>query len=98
MKSIVKTIKSIEWSQVSKPVVIRYILMILTIVNTILNRLGLNPIDVDNDSTYQAVSDLVTVVILIMNTWKNNSVTPEAIEADKQLDIMKSKDDGSAVG
>lgn len=60
-------------------------MMIILIINTILTRSGLNPISVSETSVYETVSDLTTAIIFIINTWKNNSVTPAAIEADNIL-------------
>ena len=80
------TIKRIDWAQISPAVYTRYILMIVLVINTLNTHLGWFPIlNLDEDSVYQTVSDLLTVGVLVVNTWKNNSVTPEAIEADKFL-------------
>ncbi|MEX0779227.1 MAG: phage holin [Balneolales bacterium] len=37
-----------------------------------------------------AVADLVAAGVLVWATWKNNSITKEAIEADKHLKELKS--------
>ena len=64
--------------------------MIITIANMLLTRLGLNPINVSEDQVYQVVSDLLTAIVFIVNTWYNNAVTPEAIEADQYMKNLKS--------
>jgi hypothetical protein len=63
--------------------------MIISIINTIITKLGCNPITVSETELYETVSDIVTLVILVMNTWYNNSVSPEAIAADAVLVASK---------
>jgi SPP1 family holin len=96
MKKFVDFIKRIEWDKISVATYVRYILMIISVLNIILTRLGCNPIEVSETELYQTVSDIITVVVLIVNTWCNNSVTPEAIAADLVLLSSKSGDTTAA--
>ena len=89
MKKLKEFINTINWNAIEPTVYIRYILMILTIVNTVLTRFGLNPIQASAEEIYQIISDLATVLVLIVNTWKNNSVTENAIKADMYLRCLK---------
>ena len=89
MKKVVEFCKKINWKDIPVATHVRYILMIITIVNMLLTRFGLNPINVSEDQLYQVVSDILTAAVFIMNTWYNNSVTPEAIEADKLMKSLK---------
>lgn len=90
MKKVVEFFKKINWKDIPVATYVRYILMIITIVNMLLTRFGLNPINVSEDQLYQVVSDILTAAVFIVNTWYNNSVTPEAIEADKLMKSLKS--------
>ena len=90
MKKVVEFFKKINWKDIPAATYVRYILMIITIVNMLLTRFGLNPINVSEDQLYQVVSDILTAAVFIANTWYNNSVTPEAIEADKFMKSLKS--------
>lgn len=104
MKKVIAFFKKINWKEIPVTTYVRYILMIITIANMLLTRLGLNPINVSEDQLYQVVSDVLTAVVFITNTWYNNSVTPEAIEADKYMKDLKTGEsttessDGSAEG
>lgn len=89
MKKVVEFFKKINWKDIPVATYVRYILMIISILNMILTRAGLNPITVSEDAVYQMVSDIITAVVFIVNTWYNNSVTPEAIEADKYMSNLK---------
>ena len=89
MKKLIEFIQRVDWKSIPKTVYLRYIAMIVVILNTILTRLGINPIEVSSEAIYQNLSDTVTILILLMNTWKNNPVTTEAIEADKYMKDLK---------
>ena len=62
----------------------------LALLNQILTSFGYQVIDVSDDEIYTLVSTLFTVVTAIIAFWKNNSFTPEAIEADKVMRELKS--------
>lgn len=89
MKKIVEFFKKINWKDIPAATYVRYILMIITIANMLLTRFGLNPINVSEDQLYQVVSDILTAAVFIVNTWHNNSVTPEAISADRFMKELK---------
>lgn len=90
MNKFINFLNRIEWSKISKDTYLRYILMILVVTNTILTRLGLNPIKASAEEVYQMVSDFISILVLLMNTWKNNSVTTEALQADAVYNDLKS--------
>lgn len=81
--------KSIKWAEIPVATYVRYVLMILTVVNTVLNWLGINPIQVDEENLYRIISDVITTAVLIVNTWCNNSITEQAIETDKIMKDLK---------
>ena len=57
--------------------------LLLALLNQVLCALGKSPLPIDNEQLQQLVSTLITVVVAIINWWKNNSFTKEAIEADE---------------
>lgn len=89
---IIAILKSIDWKNISVATYTRYILMIIAIINMILTHFGLNPIKVSETEVYQTVTDVITCVIFVINTWKNNSVTTNAIAADGYLNDLKTVD------
>lgn len=90
MSKFIETIKKVKWTEISAATYVRYILMIIAILNMLLTQFGVNPISVSEDTLYQVVSDILTAVIFVVNTWCNNSVTAEAIQADQYLNQLKS--------
>lgn len=91
MKKVMEFIKSIDWKNIDAKTYTRYILMIIAIINMILNAFGVNPIDASESEVYQVVSNLLTCILFVINTWKNNSVTDSAIAADQYMKDLKTK-------
>lgn len=81
--------KGVEWTKISVSTYVRWILAILLSVNNILTFAGLNPIPISENLIYEIVSMILNVVVLISNTYKNNSTSKEAIIADKVLKALK---------
>lgn len=84
-KKLSAFLKSIQWDKIETGTYIRYIVMILLILNTVGRRTGLFDLNVSEDNVYGMASDILTMVMLLVNTWKNNSITDTAIAADKYL-------------
>lgn len=61
----------------------RTICLIVALLNSLLTAFNKSPLPIDNEQLQQLVSTLITVVVAIINWWKNNSFTKEAIEADE---------------
>lgn len=93
MKKVMNLLKRINWKEIPPATYVRYILMIVSVLNVILTRMGWNPISVSETELYQIVSDILGVLILVTNTWYNNSVTQEALDADtyKKRQVEKYK-------
>lgn len=86
---VINPILNVDWVNVKISVYVRYIAMILLIVNSFLTRSGYNPIPISGDDVYEITSDILTAIVFILNTYKNNSTSKEAIEADKVLNELK---------
>ena len=89
---IIQAIKSIDWANISPATYTRYVLMIIAIINMLLNAFKINPIEVSENEVYQVVSNILTCVLFVINTWKNNSVTNSAISADQYMKDLKNKE------
>lgn len=65
---------------------VRVVLLVIALANMVVSALGIVPEEVvGNERAYQVGSAIVTAIIAAVNAWKNNSFTPEAIEADRYL-------------
>jgi SPP1 family holin len=69
--------------KVSKETIIRTVLLVLSLVNSILAAAGKNPLPFAEEEAYPVVSAIVTAVVSIWAWWKNNSFTKGAIAADE---------------
>lgn len=71
--------------------IVRVVLLVIALANMALVVLGIVPEEiVGNDQAYEIGSVIVTAIISVINAWKNNSFTPEAIEADNYMKELKS--------
>ena len=73
-------------NQIKSDTIARTICLCLALINQVLAILGKEVLPFGEDEVYQICSLIVTVVVSTIAWWKNNSFTPEAINAD---DIMK---------
>ena len=70
--------------------VVRVVLLIVALANLFLTAIGVIPEDIVGGSqAYQVGSILVTAAVSLLNTWKNNSFTEEAILADEYMHKLK---------
>lgn len=86
---ILDILRKVDWKNITPATYARYILMIIGVINTVLSLFDVNPIPFSEEEVYTQVSNIYTVVMLIINTWFNNSVTTAAIDADKQMKETK---------
>lgn len=83
---------------VTKGAIIRTILLLITLANTICAMFGLELLPVGEqevetavNAIYAAVSAVVLIVVSLIAWWKNNSFTKEARSADTLLETLKNR-------
>lgn len=77
---------------VEKAVLIRLLVLIVAVVNQTLVLFEMSPIPYSNEEVEAGLTALATVLATVWATWKNNSVTKEAQEADAFLRKLKEGD------
>lgn len=75
--------------KIKKGTIIRTILLAVALVNQILTIAGKSPLPISDEQIETLVSTAITVVIAVINWWKNNSFTSLAIEADEMRKCVK---------
>lgn len=83
--------------KINTSTLIRTALLVLALGNLICAAIGIVPEEFVADSDiYRVGSVVVTVIMSLITAWKNNSFTPEAIQADEflksLLDAKKNSD------
>ena len=74
---------------ITKATIVRTILVLLVIVNSVLERCGVDIIPADVNTITMFVETFLEIAIIIVGFWKNNSFTKKAIKADKFLKELK---------
>lgn len=75
--------------KVSKGTIVRTALLLLAIINNLLAIFGKAPLPITNEQLELIVSTIITVVMAVINWWKNNSFTKAAIQGDMLKDRLK---------
>lgn len=73
----------------SKGTIIRTALLVLAIINNLLSVFGKPVIPITDEQLELIISTIITVVVAVVNWWKNNSYTEEAVEADVYMKRLK---------
>ncbi len=76
----------VEHKTVSKETIIRTIILILALVNSILTSKGKSMLPISDEEVSEVVSWIFTTAASLWAWWKNNSFTQAALRADE---IMK---------
>lgn len=71
----------------SRATFVRTVALVLAVINIALGVFGLSPLP--NDQISQAMTAVFEVSVILWAWWKNNSVTPAAIEADTWMRELK---------
>ena len=69
----------------------RTIVLFIALINQLFAVFGRQQIPLNEDLIYQIVSVGFTIASTVWAWWKNNSFTPEAIQADKLMHDLKAK-------
>lgn len=76
-----------------KSTIVRSILLLIVLINMVLKATGKDVINIDESQIYDFVEMLISVGIIVLSWWKNNSFTENAIEADKYLEELRKLDE-----
>lgn len=85
----------VDWKNVKPSTYVRYILMIVAALNLVLNYLGLNPINIDENQLLEFISTALPVVMLLINTYFDNPTSAEAIQSHEYMVELKQKNKAS---
>ena len=75
--------------QIKKETILRTIVMLLALINSVLTMTGKNPVPYSEAELYEGLSAALAVITTLWSWWKNNSFTLEALKADEYLKEMQ---------
>ncbi len=75
--------------KISKGTIVRTVMLVIVIVNMILQRCGVDVINVSENEILSVVEVIIELAIIVVGFWKNNSYTEKAIKADEFLKALK---------
>lgn len=82
--------------KVTKGTVVRTVLLAMVLVNIVLKAFGMNPVQVDERSVVSVIENVASIVVIVLNWWKNNSFSDEAKNADFYLQKIRNFDTDEA--
>lgn len=74
---------------ITKGTLVRTIMTAIVLVNLVLKSCGKSLINIDEASIYSAIEMIISILVIILGFWKNNSFTKNAQKADKYLNKLK---------
>ena len=88
-KSILRAFSEVDWANVPKAVYVRYILAFIAIVNSVLVGFGLHPLNIAENDVYMVVSVIFSILVIIVNTYKDNPTSKEGIMSASIRNMLK---------
>ena len=79
--------------KIKKDTIVRTIVLFVALINMILTSTGHSVLPFTDEEIIDGISVVATIGASVWAWWKNNSFTPNAIEADEILKKLKEKGD-----
>jgi len=74
--------------KISTGTIVRTACLVLALTNQVLSATGHAVLPIESEQMESLVTTGITVAAAVVSWWKNNSVTKNAIKADKYLDKL----------
>lgn len=81
--------------KITKGTIVRTILMGIVILNLILKQTGKPLINIGESEVTQVVQTVIEILVIAVNWWYNNDVTPKARKAKEFLDNLEKSEDST---
>lgn len=91
-QSIANAFKEVDWGNVPKGTVVRYIMGAIAIINAILGSIGVGGLNISENTVYMIVTLIFSIAVIIMNTYKDNPTSKEGILAASIRNTLKEID------
>ena len=91
-QSIANAFKEVDWENIPKGTVVRYIMGAIAIINAILGSIGVGGLNISENTVYMIVTLIFSIAVIIMNTYKDNPTSKEGILAASIRNTLKEID------
>ena len=82
--------------KVTKGTVVRAVMTLIVLINLVLKACGIEVINVDENNVSSVIENIVSIGVIVLGFWKNNSFTLAAKNADFALAKLKNFDTDEA--
>ena len=72
-----------------KSTIIRSICLLIVLINFVLRSTGHDVLNIDESQIAETVEMIISIAVIVLSWWKNNSFTKNAQKADKYLEDLK---------
>ncbi len=76
-----------------KTTIIRSICLAIVLINMVLKSTGHDVLNVDESQIAEFIEMIISVLVIVLSWWKNNSFTANAQKADRFLEELKKMDE-----
>lgn len=79
--------------KITKGTITRSILLFIVVLNMLLKKMGLNPLNINQGTAEYFVETVFEILVIAVSFWKNNSFSKNALKADEFLRALKEGDE-----
>lgn len=76
-----------------KSTIIRSICLLIVLINFVLRSTGHDVLNIDESQIAETVEMIISIAVIVLSWWKNNSFTENAQKADEYLEELRKFDE-----
>lgn len=76
-----------------KSTIIRSICLLIVLINFVLRSTGHDVLNIDESQIAETIEMIISIAVIVLSWWKNNSFTENAQKADEYLEELRKFDE-----
>lgn len=76
-----------------KSTIIRSICLLIVLINMVLKSTGHDVLNIDESQISETIEMIISIAVIVLSWWKNNSFTENAQKADEYLEELRKFDE-----
>ena len=76
-----------------KSTIIRSICLLIVLINFVLRSTGHDVLNIDESQIAETIEMIISIMVIVLSWWKNNSFTENAQKADEYLEELRKFDE-----